>query len=149
MLSNDLNLKLIKDSDALTTLTKIDTDNGSSIYINNVDAATSFGFKVQNLVTKENPPVGSKRVQLRLEMTKVIADGSTRTMFASVAFSSPRDTTFTQADQLGLVKGLWYVLSGRAEHAALSISSDIDGTEWDGVTQEGELFFLRLLTGEV
>jgi hypothetical protein len=148
MLSNDIKLKC-GTGDDLTTLTKIDTDNGSSRYVHNLNSTTSYGFRVQNLVTKENPPVGSKRVQLRFEMNKVLSDGSTRTMFASVAISIPRDATFDAADQMYLVKGMYYFLSGRSEHVALSISSDLDGTEWDSDTQEGPLLLTRLLTGEV
>lgn len=145
-LANAINIRAnLSSADALTTLTKIDTDNGSSEYVLNVSSSSSLRFKIQNLVTKENAPVGSRRVQLRFAYTKVQTDGSERTSFASFVVSVPRDASFTTEESLAIVKGLVDFLHGHSEGS----NTGPDGTEWDLSANAGPALVARLLQGEV
>jgi hypothetical protein len=70
MLDNTLNLKASISSVTLNTpVSLIDVDNGSSVRKYTVSATESYTLKISNQSTKENPPVGTNRTQLRLEHT--------------------------------------------------------------------------------
>jgi hypothetical protein len=142
MLDNTLNLKASISSLILNTpVSLIDVDNGSSVRKYTVSATESYTLKISNQSTKENPPVGTNRTQLRLEHTKVLTDGSERTSFVSLVLASPRDTNFSTNDMIGLVHAIATLISP-------SHQEGLEANEYT-VGQPAHTFVTRLLTGEV
>jgi hypothetical protein len=139
MLNNTINLSLVPGDEAVThAVSRIDTDNGSSTYKYAVSGGEYFLLKVSNLLTKENAPVGTNRVQIRIEHVKVLESGLQRTAFVSMVIASPRDTTFTTPQIIGLVQGLVTTVVNNTVPASLF-----------GSTDSAEVFVTRLLSGEV
>jgi hypothetical protein len=138
MLNNTLGLHLSPGVSDATTVSRIDTDNGSSVYKYAVSGAEYYQLKVQNLETKENAPVGTNRIQVRIEHVKVLETGLQRTAFVSMVLASPRDVSFTNSQLLGLVQALV---------AFLCDTGDMDAQFATG--EAAAVLVLRLLSGEV
>jgi len=145
MLNNTVYIRPVFSSEGVIGLTKIDTDNGSSVYAYNAAANDTYTLRVQQLTTKENPPVGSKRVQLRLSRTKILDDGSERTIFCSMAFSYPRDVSYTASEQSTLLRAFVSLLMGDIEDSTPITMPN----QWAAWSDVGPTLFTRLLTGEV
>lgn len=146
MLGNTIQIANTVGGETTYALSLNDVDNGSAVYRYNISAADSINLKIQNLQTKENKPVGTSRIQVRLERIKTLADGTERSLFASVVLASPRDNTFTANDRLNLVFGLVTLLgSGLVE----SFSSADTPPGWTATSANGATLVTRLFAGEV
>jgi hypothetical protein len=130
------------------SLSLVDVDNGSSVRKYNISSTETIILKIQNLETKENPPVGSRRTQVRLEHQKVIEDGSTRVVACSVVITTPKSSDFTATEQLSPVGSMIYLLTG-GDYTLAENDFVLDSGAWDSLTAGGSKFVSRLLTGEV
>jgi len=147
MLSNTIEIPSTLYSTAVSRpLSLVDIDNGASVRKYAISSTETLVLKVQNLDSKENPPVGSRRYQIRLEHRKVIADGSERVVSVSTVISTPKSADFTNTETISLVGAMCFLLAGGAPVEGSFLLPD-DG--FAATTSSGSAFVTRLLTGEV
>jgi len=128
-------------------LTTTDTDNGRRVREYIADNGDVFALSTSRIETKENAPVGSRRLQIRLERRKVLDTGMERVLHCSIIVSSPRNDDFTQTEVLTMVSALVNLLCGRTSQDGICLAEPLPG--WAATTESGAEFVKKLLTGSL
>jgi len=154
MLPNTITLPLLAAGNGGAQLSLSDTDNGRTVRTYHGDSGEIYRLTISRQTTKENPPVGTDRILLRLEHMKVLESGAERTAFVSVVIASPRNSDFSIDERYPLLKSMIHLLAGSVSPSTGAYDNTLDSAQLDGTYDDPsgkaiDFYWNHLLKGSI